>query len=117
MEEIATIVPGDGSKNVRVDHDTILHLQGGGLHWISNLHSLYLPLHYVLFFPHDEKGWHLNIPLQQCNGNAHCSKKVTQLLWYAYRFHIHPSEVEPPNLFKGGRLFQQFTCDGWASIE
>ena len=117
MEKIAAIVLEDSSKNVRVDHDIILYLQGGGLHWISNLHPLYLPLHYVLFFPYGEEGWHLNIPLQQHNGNAHCSEKVTQLLWYAYRLHIHPSEVEPPNLFKEGKLFQQFTCDGWASIE
>ena len=79
--------------------------------------SIISPSPLCAFFPHGEEGWHLNIPLQQCNGNAHCSKKVTQLLWYAYRLHIHPSEVEPPNLFKGGRLFQQFTCDEWASIE
>ena len=25
--------------------------------------------------------------------------------------------MEPSNLFKGGRLFQQFVCDGWTSIE
>jgi hypothetical protein len=25
--------------------------------------------------------------------------------------------VEPANLFKAGRLFQQLVCDGWASIE
>ena len=80
MEEIAAIVPGDGLENVRVDCNIILHLQGDGLCQISNLHPLCLPLHYVLFFSHGEEGWHLNIPLQQCNGNAHCSKKVTQLL-------------------------------------
>ena len=118
VEEIAAVVPGDGSENVRAHRDIILRLQGGGLRRISNLHPSYLPLHYVLFFPHGEEGWHLDIPLQLPNGNApHRSKKVTQLLWYAYRLHIRPSEIEPQNLFKGGRLFQQFTCDGWASIE
>jgi hypothetical protein len=98
---------------VRIHHNVILHLQGGGLRQISNLHPSYLPLHYMFFFPHGEEGWHLDIPLQQHNENApHHSKKITQLLWYAYRLHICPSEVEPQNLFKGGRLFQQFTCDG-----
>ena len=117
MEEIAAIVPGDRSRNTRVDCDIIVHLQGGGLCHISNLHPSYLPLHYVLFFPRGEEGWHLDIPLQQQNGHPHRSKKVTQLLWYAYRLHVCPLEVEPSNIFKGGRLFQQLVCDGWAFID
>ena len=32
VEEIVAIVPGDGSKNVWIHYDIILHLQGGGLH-------------------------------------------------------------------------------------
>ena len=117
VEEIAAIVPGDGSQAVRVDRDIVLCLQGGGLRRISNLHPSYLPLHYVLFFPHGEQGWHLDIPLQDAHGRPHRSKKVTQLLWYAYRLHVRPLEVEPSNLFKGGRLFQQLVCDAWASID
>ena len=77
VEEVAAIVPGDGSQNVRVGHDIILCLQGGGLRRISNLHPSYLPLHYVLFFPYGEEGWHLEIPLQNQNGHPHRSKKVT----------------------------------------
>lgn len=81
MEEITAIVPGDGSENVRMNCDIIIHLQDGGLHQISNLHPSHLPLHYVLLFPHEEEGWHLDIPLQQHNGNgAHYFKKITQLL-------------------------------------
>ncbi|KAF8448844.1 hypothetical protein L210DRAFT_3339939, partial [Boletus edulis BED1] len=88
VEEVAAIVPGDGSEHVKMDRDIIVRLQGGGLRRISNLHPSYLPLHYVLFFPRGEEGWHLEIPLQQRNGNAaHRSKKVTQLLWYAYQLH------------------------------
>ena len=118
VDEIAAIVPGDGSQNVRVDRDIVLRLQGGGLHRISNLHPAYLPLHYVLFFPHGDEGWHLDIPLQDVNNRRpHRSKKVTQLLWYAYRLHVRPQDIEPSNLFKGGRLFQQLICDGWASID
>ena len=118
MDEIAAIVPGDGSQDVKVDHDIVLHLQGGGLCHISNFHSSYLPLHYVLFFSHGEEGWNLDIPLQNVNNCcSHQSKKVTQLLWYAYRLHVRPPEVEPSNLFKGGRLFQQLVCDAWASID
>ena len=118
MDEIAAIVPGDGLQNVRVDCDIVLHLQDGGLRRISNLHPSYLPLHYVLFFPHGEEGWHLDIPLQDVNNcRPHRSKKVTQLLWYAYRLHVHPPEAEPSNLFRGGGLFRRLICDGWASID
>ena len=118
MDEIAAIVPGDGSQDVRAHRDIVLRLQGGGLRRISNLHPSYLPLHYVLFFPHGEEGWHLDIPLQEVrHGRPHRSKKVTQLLWYAYRLHVRPPDIEPSNLFKGGRLFQQLICDAWASID
>ena len=55
VEEVAPIIPGDGSQNVRVDHDIVLHLQGGGLCHISNLHPSYLSLHYVLFFLMEKK--------------------------------------------------------------
>ena len=117
VEEIAAVVPGDGSENVSQHRDIILRLQGGGLRRISHLHPSYLCLHYVLFFPQGEKGWHLNIPLHDVNDCPHHSKKVTQLLWHAYRLHVRPPEIEPPNLFMGGRLLQQFVCDAWASID
>ena len=90
VDEISAIVPGDGSKSVRVDIDIILCLQGGGLHHISNLHPPYLPLHYVLLFPNGQEGWHLDIPLRATGNRPHHSKKVTQILWYAYYLHIHP---------------------------
>ena len=117
MEEIAAVVPGDGSENVSQHREIILRLQGGGLRRISHLYPAYLCLHYVLLFPRGEEGWHLNVPLRNVNNNPHCSKKVTQLLWHAYRLHVRPCEIEPPNLFMGGRLLQQFVCDAWASID
>ena len=117
VDEIAAIIPDNGSQHVRSDHDIIVCLQDGGLYCISNLHPSYLALHYVLFFPHGEEGWHLDIPLQNAHSNAHCSKKVTQLLWYVYRLHVCKSVIEPQNLFKGDRLFQQLVCDTWASID
>ena len=57
VDMIAAIVPGNGSQDVRVDCDIVLCLQGGGLCRIINLHPTHLPLHYVLFFPHEDEGW------------------------------------------------------------
>ena len=82
------------------------------------LHFISEKLTNSLFFSNGEEGWHLDIPLQEVNNcRPHRSKKVTQLLWYAYRLHVCPPEIEPSNIFKGGRLFQQLVCDAWASID
>ena len=51
VEEVAAIVPGDGSEDVREHREIILRTQGGGLRRISHLHPSYLCLHYVLLFP------------------------------------------------------------------
>ena len=50
-DEIAAIVPGDGSEDRKNDRDIILHLRSGGLRQISHLHPHYASLHYVCFFP------------------------------------------------------------------
>jgi len=115
--EIAAVIPGDGSEDVSDNRDIILRLQGGQLRRISHLSPFYSTLHYVLLFPRGEEGWHLDIPLQVDEDGRARSKKVTQLLYYAYRLHIRPPEIEPPNIFRANRLFQQYGVDAWASIE
>jgi hypothetical protein len=115
--EIAAVIPGDGTELVNENRDIVLRLQGGGLWRISHLHQAYSALHYVLLFPKGEEGWHLNIPLQDIPGRNTRSKSVTQILYYAYRLHVRPPHIEPNNLFHGARLFQQYVCDAWASVE
>ncbi|KIL69116.1 hypothetical protein M378DRAFT_56848, partial [Amanita muscaria Koide BX008] len=50
-DEIAVIIPGDGSENVQDSRDIVLRHQGGALRRISHLHQSYSSLHYVLLFP------------------------------------------------------------------
>jgi hypothetical protein len=45
------------------------------------------------------------------------AKKVTQRLYYAYRLYPRPDRLDSNNIFRGGRLFQQYVVDAWASIE
>lgn len=116
-DEIAVVVPGDGSENVQDSRDIVIQYQGGALRRISHLHQSYSSLHYVLLFPRGENGWHLNMPLQQQEGQNTRAKKVTQILYYAYRLFTCPTVIDSNNIFYGGRLFQQFVCDAWASIE
>jgi len=116
-DEIAVIVPGDGSENVQDSRDIVIQHQGGALRRISHLHQSYSSLHYVLLFPRGENDWHTNIPLQLQDGQIARAKKVTQILYYAYHLFTRPQNVDSNNIFYGGRLFQQFVCDAWASIE
>ena len=51
VDEIAAVIPGDGSEDVGELRDIVLHLHEDGLQCISHLHPSYLPLHYVLLFP------------------------------------------------------------------
>ena len=75
-DEVAAIIPGDGSE-VRSNHrDIVLRLKGGGLQRISHLHPAYASLQYVLLFPHGEDGWHMGIPAQPGNDGKQRAKEV-----------------------------------------
>ena len=114
-DEVAAIIPGDGSE-VHSDHrDIILRLKGGGLQRISHLHPAYSTLHYVLLFPHGEDGWHIGIPAQGNAGGQWQAENVTQHCYHAYQ--LHPQPGEQPLLLWGGNLFQQYVVDAWASVE
>ena len=56
--EIAAVIPGDGTEVLNENRDIILCLEKGGLRHISHLHHAYSTLHYVLLFP---KGEHAGI--------------------------------------------------------
>jgi hypothetical protein len=116
-DEIAAILPGDGSEDVSEKRDLIMRLQGGGLQRISQLSHAYATLHYVLIHPRGEDGWDISIPMNLNEGQRGRAKNVTQLLYYAYRLHPRPDHLDSNNIFRGGRLFQQYVVDAWASIE
>ncbi len=68
QDGVAGIVPGrEGNPDSGSHRDIVVHSDSGGrLHRISDLHPAYMPLHFVLLFPHGELQWgaHL-IPLQR----------------------------------------------------
>jgi hypothetical protein len=116
-DEISAIIPGDGSEIVVDKRDLIVRLQGGQLRRTSQLSHAYSTLHYVLTFPQGEEGWHDDIPMNVNEGGRARAKKVTQRLYYAYRLYPRPDRLDSNNIFRGGRLFQQYVVDAWASIE
>jgi hypothetical protein len=66
-DEVAAIVPGDGTQTTAM-HNIILHHRDGPLHRINDCHPAYACLHYTLLFPYGEHGWHLYL-LNQDLGN------------------------------------------------
>jgi hypothetical protein len=51
----------DGDHEGSNPRDIRVQARGGGLWRISDTHYAYDPLHFVLFHPHGEPGWHPNI--------------------------------------------------------
>ncbi len=118
VDELAAIIPGDGSEPVKNDRDIVLHMHDDSLKHISQLHPSYQPLHYVLLFPHGELGWNIHMLLEETETSEHREqKKITQHMYYAYRLQDRPTIEPNAPLYRGERLYHQYIVDAWASIE
>ena len=91
-------------------NDIVLRKRGGGLRRISDLNPKAMPLHFTLLFPYGNYGWN---PYElQANGQ----RKITCRQFYS--FHIQSRDnVNENYVLRSGRLFQEFVCMAWATIE
>ena len=118
-DEMAVILPGDGSAQER--RDIILRLRADEHLYarIDDGHPAYSPLHYVLLFPNGDHGWHRDIyhsPQHVHSRSASRNhRRVTQTEYSAFR--LHTREAEYSTIHRGGRLFQQYVVDMWASAD
>lgn len=105
--EIAMIVPGDGTEQYQ-DRSLILRISDSDhLKFVSQTHSLYDPLQYVIMFPSGTLGWH---PYMKDNSN----RSVTALDFYRYQ--LFP-RVNNRGITMYGRLFHQFVVDMAVKME
>jgi hypothetical protein len=58
---VLCVLTGDGDHEGSNPRDIRVRARGEGLWRISDAHCAYDPLHFVLFHPHGEPGWHQNI--------------------------------------------------------
>jgi hypothetical protein len=91
-----------------------------GSHFLTKIqsdHALYLPLHYVLFFPLGGRGYHCGLTLagSTAAGSSWLNTKLSPRMFY--RFHLHTRQGVFETLHRGALLFQQFVVDAWASTE
>lgn len=115
-DEVAMILPGDGSAN---DYrDIILRARipaGTNLCRIHEGHAAYDPLHYVLLFPFGENGWHNGLRQRDPQTQQYTATRLSETRYAAYQIHTRPGQYS--TLIRGGRLFQQFLVDRWAATE
>jgi hypothetical protein len=58
---VLCVLTGDGDPEGSNPRDIRVRARGKGLWRISDAHCAYDPLHFILFHPHGELGWHPNI--------------------------------------------------------
>jgi hypothetical protein len=110
--EIAAVIPGDGTEATS-SRDIILHRREGPLQRISDGHRSYECLHYVVFFPHGEDGWHYELRMHQPDKPK--PNRVTQIRYGAFR--LFPRHNEFSVILRGGTLFQQWVVDVFARAD
>jgi hypothetical protein len=121
-DELALIMPGQADTVHKDNRDVIIQYRNGNFKRVHDGQAIYMPLHYVMFFPCGEPGWTWDIPYSDGHwqpGDNHQSsqntKTVTQMQYYAYR--LFPRHLEANTIFKGKQLFQQYIVDAWAATE
>eukprot|EP00775_Hariotina_reticulata_P001913 gene1913-biopygen3406 len=56
--EVAGFMPGDGEGDAAGHRDIQVQFRDGNLQTLNYCKAAYDPLHFVLFHPHGERGWH-----------------------------------------------------------
>ncbi len=58
---VVCVLAGDGEGDAAGQRDIQVQFRDGLLQPLSDLHAAYDPLHFVLFHPHAEPGWHVDL--------------------------------------------------------
>ena len=89
--------------------DLVLRKRGGGLQHIYDLHPDANPLHFVLLFPYGTPGYS---EFMKHNDKV---KRVSPREYFA--FHLNMRDLDADFLFRFGRLFQEYICLAFTTIE
>ena len=94
-----------------VPGDLVLRKRGGGLQQIYDLHPAAQALHFVLLFPYGTLGYSEHMR----HKDDKKSKRVSPREYFT--FHINMRDLNADFLFRFGRLFQEFLCLGFTTVE
>ena len=91
-------------------HDLVLHKRGGGLQFISDLNPKGMPFHFTLLFPLGTSGWN---PKEL---HSIGRRRITTREFYCFHLQIRDN-ANQNYLHRAQRLFQEFVCMSWVTIE
>ncbi|XP_062004297.1 uncharacterized protein LOC133721639 isoform X2 [Rosa rugosa] len=114
-DEIGGLIVGDiGEYNS--NKDIIIESNSGSLQRVSKIHPKYMSLQYPILFPYGEDGYTPDLQMEQIGKNrAQKREKMSMRSYIAYQ--IQDRNYETNTLLQGGRLFQQFLVDSYATVE
>ncbi|XP_010480868.1 PREDICTED: uncharacterized protein LOC104759661 [Camelina sativa] len=114
--EVAALIPGDFRKEMPSRDIVIEEKSSGRLQRISEIHISYLALQYPLIFCYGEDEWRPGIEKAFIGiNNQNKNKSISMRQWFAFR--IQEKENDCQTLIRSKRLFQQFLCDAYTTIE
>ena len=94
-----------------VPGDLVLRKRGGGLKYIYDLHPAAQPLHFVLLFPFGTHGYSDSMK----HDDPTKVKRVSPREFFTY--HLNMRNPYTDFLFRFGRLFQEYICLAFTTME
>jgi hypothetical protein len=143
VDEVAAIIPQNAEEGY--SKDLILRYQHGRLMRLSDTSPTYQCLAYPMLFPRGELGWHPNLKKsalffhnldegditnvsdgpdandeedpQVEDSETSRGKQTTVSRAQFYKYNLFPRQGKPNAQFHSGKLYHQYTVDGWAVTE
>ncbi|XP_022722231.1 uncharacterized protein LOC111279552 [Durio zibethinus] len=113
--EVAAIIVGDRSQSSG-DRDIVVEEYGVGLRKIKEIHPSFMAMQYPILFPYGEDFNRTDIEYVDADETISMKRKfVTFRDTLAFRLQQRHEEGE--TVIRGGRLFQQFSVDGFTFME
>ena len=91
--------------------DIVVRKRGGGLQFVYDIHPSAQPLHFTLLFPYGTDGY--NEATKHVKGNT--KKRVKPREFFSY--HLNMGDPQSDFLFRAGRLFQEYLCIAFTTIQ
>ncbi|XP_070678920.1 uncharacterized protein [Malus domestica] len=114
-DEIAGLIVGDIGQ-FDSNRDIVIEFKDGELKRVTKLNPKFMSLQYPILFPYGEDGYRPDLKLNTPSNNRPCKRgRVTTRAFIAYQIQERESQLD--TLLKGGRLFQQFLVDAFATLE
>ncbi|XP_068328108.1 uncharacterized protein [Pyrus communis] len=112
---IGGLIVGDIGQ-FHTERDIIIEHKATGLQRITKLHPKYMALQYPILFPYGEDGYTKGLPWNPAfKGKKPKTGGVSMRAFLGYQIQDRPGQDS--TLLKGGRLFQQYLVDAYATLE